>query len=115
LGRPGEKVIAIIGDGSAMYAIQGLSAAAQLELPIAFIIIKNGCYEALNEFASHFGLAHSVSSRLPQLDFCALAQAQGMPATRVIGVAELDRSLQAAFASERSMLVEVHIEDDWGR
>lgn len=110
LGRPGEKVIAIIGDGSAMYAIQGLSAAAQLELPIAFIIIKNGAYEALNEFASHFGLAQSVRSRLPQLDFCALAQAQGMPATRVIGVADLDRSLQAAFAFERSMLVEVHID-----
>jgi benzoylformate decarboxylase len=110
LGRPGEKVIAIIGDGSAMYAIQGLSAASDLNLPIAFVIIKNGFYEALHEFAGHFGLDEIVGSRLPQLDLCALAQAQGMQAIRVIGSEELDRALEVAFRSDVPMLVEVQID-----
>jgi benzoylformate decarboxylase len=110
LGRPGEKVIAIIGDGSAMYAIQGLWSAAQLNLPIAFVVIKNGGYKALHEFAGHFGLNEIVGSRLPQLDFCALAQAQGVPAVLVTAAEELDRALQAAFRSEGPMLVEAQIE-----
>jgi benzoylformate decarboxylase len=110
LGRPGERVIAIVGDGSAMYAIQGLSAAAQLGLPMTFIIIKNGSYEALHEFAVHFGLGEALGGRLPPLDFCALARAQGMEAARVVDVAELDQSLQAAFRSKLAMLVEVHVE-----
>jgi benzoylformate decarboxylase len=109
LGRPGEKVIAIIGDGSAMYAIQGLWSAAQLNLPITFVVINNGGYEALHEFAGHFSLNEIVGSRLPQLDFCALARAQGMQAALVTRVEELDRTLQAAFRSESPILVEVQV------
>ena len=52
LARPDKKVIALIGDGSAMYAIQALRSAAQLKLPITFIILKNRRYAALREFAA---------------------------------------------------------------
>src|SRR5262249_39185651 len=38
LGRPGRRVIALLGDGSAMYSIQGLWSAADLALPVAFVI-----------------------------------------------------------------------------
>lgn len=110
LGRPGERVIALLGDGSAMYAIQGLWSAAQLKLPIAFVIINNGCYEALNEFARHFGLPDTVGTRLPQLDFCAFAQAQGLAAVRVDRAADLDQALRAAFQSPMPILVEVVVE-----
>src|SRR5215204_2593913 len=44
LGKPGRKVIALIGDGSSMYSIQALWSAAQLALPITFIILKNRRY-----------------------------------------------------------------------
>ena len=47
LGKPGEKVIGLIGDGSSMYAIQGLWTAGQLQLPITFVIIRNGRYQAV--------------------------------------------------------------------
>jgi thiamine pyrophosphate-dependent acetolactate synthase large subunit-like protein len=50
LGNPGQKVIALIGDGSSMYAIQGLWTAGQFQLPITFVIIRNGRYQALEEF-----------------------------------------------------------------
>jgi benzoylformate decarboxylase len=110
LARPGKRVVAILGDGSSMYAIQGLWSAAQLELPIAFVIIKNGSYEALHEFARHFGLERLPGTLLPQLDFCALAQAQGLQALRVARPEELDSALKNAFQSAKPILVEVAVE-----
>ena len=38
LGKPGTRVIALIGDGSSMYSIQALWSAAQFKLPINFVI-----------------------------------------------------------------------------
>ena len=110
LGRPDKKVIALLGDGSAMYAIQGLWSAAQLKLPIAFVIIKNGRYEALHEFARHFGLQQAVGTTLPDLDFYAFAKAQGLDAIRVTRSAELDGALETAFRATTPVLIEVAVE-----
>ena len=111
LGRPGERVIAILGDGSAMYSIQGLWSAAQLGLPITFVIVNNGGYEALHEFARHFGLPQTVGTSLPQIDFCGLARAQGLQAVRVARPEDLDAALVAAFQSRDPILLEVVVDD----
>lgn len=110
LGRPGEKIIAILGDGSSMYAIQALWSAARLQLPISFIVIRNGCYEALNDFGRHFALRELPGTELPQLDFRGLAQSQGVPAVRVQDPCELDRALAEAFASTTPNLLEVVVQ-----
>lgn len=109
LGRPDEKVIAILGDGSSMYSIQALWSAAQLKLPITFVIIKNGAYEALNEFRHHFNLRELPGTQLPQLDFCGLAESQGVRALRVSRPEELDEALTRAFSAKEPTLVEVGI------
>ncbi len=110
LGRPNRKVIALLGDGSAMYAIQGLWSAAELDLPVAFVIVNNHSYRALNDFAVHFGLSALPGTQLTHLDFCALAQAQGVEAVRVACCAELDSALRRAFAATRPFLLEVCVE-----
>jgi benzoylformate decarboxylase len=110
LGRPGKKVIAILGDGSSMYSIQGLWSAAQGELPISFIIIRNGNYQALNEFGRHFDIPQLVGVDLPALDFCGFARSQGLRAISVSRVEQLDDALQAAFRSSTPILVEVVVE-----
>lgn len=115
MGRPGATVIAILGDGSSMYSIQGLWSAAQRELPIAFVIIKNGGYDALNEFGTHFGMTELPGVRLPGLDFCGLARGLGVPARSVTCSDELDAALLTAFASRTPMLVEVSVEGAWRR
>jgi benzoylformate decarboxylase len=107
LGRPGEKVIAVIGDGSAMYAIQGLWSAAQLKLPISFVIVNNGRYEALVGFGRRFGLERTVGTDLPGLDFVALARTQGLDAMRVESADTLDAALMASLAAPEPNLVEV--------
>lgn len=112
LACPGRKVIALLGDGSAMYAIQGLWSAAQLSVPVAFVIINNGGYRALEQFAAHFGLSKPPpGTQLPHLDFCALARAQGVDSIGVARCAELDTALRAAFAATQPVLVEVRVED----
>jgi benzoylformate decarboxylase len=110
LGRPGEKVIALLGDGSSMYAIQGLWTAAQLKLPIAFIIVNNQRYEALVQFGRHFGLARTVGTSLAGIDFCALALGQGCKAVRVARADGLDDVLRAALAASEPTLVEAVVE-----
>jgi len=107
LARPGERVIAVLGDGSSLYSIQGLWSAAQLKLPIAFVIVKNGRYAALHAFGRHFSLEQLPGTELPAIDFCGLAEAQGIAAVRVTQVAELDAALSRAFQSNAPMLVEV--------
>jgi benzoylformate decarboxylase len=107
LGRPGEKVIALIGDGSAMYAIQGLWSAAQLRLPISFLILNNQRYEALIGFGRRFGLNRTIGTDLAGLDFVALASGQGVAATRVDSAAALDAALARSLASPEPNLVEI--------
>jgi benzoylformate decarboxylase len=110
LARSGRKVIALLGDGSAMYSIQGLWSAAQLALPVTFVIVNNRSYRALNEFAPHFGVAAPPGTLLPNLDFCSLARAQGVEGTRVTRCSELDAALRTAFAAAGPVLVEVCVE-----
>jgi benzoylformate decarboxylase len=110
LARPGEKVIAVLGDGSSLYSIQGLWSAAQWRLPIAFIIVNNGRYEALRQFGLHFGLHETEGTALPGIDFSALARGQGIEAERVTTPDALDGALRTAFAATEPMLLDVVVE-----
>jgi benzoylformate decarboxylase len=109
LARPDRKIIAVLGDGSAMYSIQGLWSAAELKLPIAFIIVNNGSYRALEEFGSHFHIETLPGVRLPHLDFCALAKGQGVEGRRVERCEDLDAALLDLFAADVPMLLEVRV------
>jgi benzoylformate decarboxylase len=109
LGRPKSKVIALIGDGSSMYSIQGLWTAAQLNLPITYVIINNGRYEALQDFGRYFGLQQTVGTELPNIDFVGLALSQGCEASRVEAPTDLDDALLHAFASTGPYLLEVTV------
>jgi benzoylformate decarboxylase len=92
-----------------MYAIQGLWSAAQAKLPIAFIIVNNRRYEALVNFGRHFGLQKVEGTRLDDIDFCQIAQGQGIPAVRVESADALDAALATAFAANETRLVEVMV------
>ena len=112
LAKPGERVIGLIGDGSAMYAIQALWSAAQLALPMTFLILKNRRYAALQEFAPLFGYGADESvagTELPDLDFVALAAGQGVQAVRVAHAAQLRPALEQALGSSAPVLVEIEI------
>jgi benzoylformate decarboxylase len=112
LARPDARIIALIGDGSAMYTIQALWNAAQAKLPITFLILNNGRYAALQNFAPRFGFAPGVKpagSDLPGLDFLALAAGHGVRAQRVRSAAELHQALPAALRSDGPCLIDIEV------
>ena len=59
LALPGRPVVAVIGDGSAMYSIQALWTAANAKLPITYVIANNGGYRIIKERLKSF---HGVES-----------------------------------------------------
>jgi benzoylformate decarboxylase len=110
-GSP-QRVIAMIGDGSAMYSIQALWNASQLKLPVTVLILNNRRYGALQGFAPHFGFAPGaplVGTDLPALDFVALAAGHGLPASRVSEGAALAAALHEALHAPGPVLLEVAI------
>jgi benzoylformate decarboxylase len=110
LARPGRKVIGLLGDGSAMYSIQGLWSAAELGLAVAFIIVANGSYRALEEFGSHFAIDELPGVKLPHLDFRALAAGHGVKSIRVQRCEDLDAALREIFSAEIPMLLQVDVQ-----
>lgn len=109
LARKEDKVIALLGDGSAMYAIQGLFAAAREGIPVSFLILNNRSYTALRQFGAHFGLDRVEGTDLDGLDFCALAQGHGIAARRAATSDELEEVLRWSFASAHPTLVEMMV------
>ena len=104
-----DKVIAILGDGSAMYAIQGLFAARQEQANVSFLIMNNAGYAALTGFSGEFGMNHVPGCDLTGLDFVQLAEGQGVPAQRIETVEALDAALQWSFAASGPTLLDIRI------
>jgi len=102
-----RKVIGLFGDGSSMYSIQALWSAADLKLPITFIVVNNGGYAALSEFLSHFNLKEPIGTEVRGIDFVGLAKSLGCAGVRVQKPAELAATLRAAIQSPVPILVDV--------
>ncbi|KGJ68226.1 benzoylformate decarboxylase [Bradyrhizobium diazoefficiens] len=111
LARPGRRIVALIGDGSAMYCIQAIWTAAQRRLPITFVIMNNSGYGAMRAFSQLMQAHRPPGIDLPGLDFVALAKGLGCPGGRITGVADLDRCLTEALASSGPALVDIAVDD----
>ncbi|EMN5133535.1 benzoylformate decarboxylase, partial [Burkholderia contaminans] len=112
LAQPGRRVIGLIGDGSSLYSIQALWSAAQLKLPITFVILNNRRYAALQDFAPVFGFGPGdpvQGTDLPNLDFVALAQGMGCRGIRVSEATHLRDTLTDALRAATPVVVEVEI------
>lgn len=112
LGKPGARVIGLIGDGSSMYSIQALWSAAQLALPITYIVLKNRRYAVLQEFAPTFDFGPDetlVGTELPDIDFVALARGLGCDGVNVGRAQDLRGALINALQTTGPMLVEVDV------
>lgn len=103
------RVVCLIGDGSAMYTIQGLYAAAQCRAPVTFLVLNNYGYGAMRSFSRLMKGGGAPGIDLPGLDFVALASGHGVPGRCVSAVQELDAALVEAFACEGPSLVELRI------
>lgn len=78
---PERPVLAVSGDGGAMYSIAELATARQYDLPVTWLIVDDGGYGILREYMTDaFGAA--TATELARPDFVALAESFGVPAVR---------------------------------
>jgi len=113
LAQPASPVIAMIGDGSAMYAIQALWTAAHLKLSITYVIVNNRSYRIIKErMVSMRNCDQFLGMDLinPALDFVAMGKGMGVHSLRVNSTDELDTALERAVASRSPTLIEVSVD-----
>jgi len=113
LALPERPLVAIIGDGSAMYSIQALWTAAHLKLPITYVIANNKGYRILKQRLQAFhGNDNFIGMSIdePEIDFVALARSLGMSAEAVTAPDAVRPALDAAIASGKPTLLDVAVE-----
>ncbi|WP_326590498.1 thiamine pyrophosphate-binding protein [Streptomyces sp. NBC_01294] len=80
VAEPDTPVLAVSGDGGAMYSIAELATARQHDLDVTWLIVDDGGYGVLREYmTSSFGSA--TATELTRPDFAALAASFDVPAT----------------------------------
>lgn len=89
LAQPERPVVGVVGDGSANYGISALWTAAQLGLPVTYVLLRNGTYGALEWFGDLLGASDAPGTRIPGLDFTSVAEGYGVSATQARDADEL--------------------------
>ena len=118
LAHPERPVVAIIGDGSAMYAIQGLWTAAHLKLSITFIIVNNRSYRIIKDRLVALRKTDAfvaMDLKDPVIDYQALGQSMGLRTALVTQPGDIDATLTRMMAGAGPCLVEVVVEDGFGK
>ena len=113
IAHPERRVVAVLGDGSAMYSIQALWTAAHLKLPITFIIANNGGYRIIKErlLAFHGNDQFiAMDFKDPAIEFADLARSLGMTAERIETGAAFETAYRTANESDGPTLLEVVVQ-----
>jgi acetolactate synthase-1/2/3 large subunit len=99
------RVLAVSGDGSAMYSIAELATAKQHNVPVTWLIVDDGGYGILREYmVGAFGKA--TATELARPDFVALAESFGVPARRA-APEDVRTALEESFAADGPNVVVV--------
>ena len=87
-GRPGEIVVAAIGDGSMMMSLGDLETAARLRLPILVVVSNDEALGSEVNFLTEHGMDPDIA-RTPTPSFAAIASALGAQAATIKVPADL--------------------------
>jgi acetolactate synthase-1/2/3 large subunit len=97
-----------------MYTVQALWSMAREQTDVTVLLLNNGSYAILNVELARLRTAPPTSKTLsmldlgkPALDWVAIAEGMGVPATRARDVAELGAQFAAAMAGRGPRLIEV--------
>lgn len=101
IAEPTRRVVAVIGDGSAMYSISAIWSAANQKLPVIFLITNNEGYQILK---NRLKLFHGNDTPIgmdfndPPMNIAKIAEGFGLPAERVDTAEGFDAALDRALA-----------------
>ncbi|MFJ9924605.1 thiamine pyrophosphate-binding protein [Streptomyces misionensis] len=78
---PAHPVLAVSGDGGALYSIAELATARQYDLPVTWLIVDDGGYGILREYMTD-AFGEPTATELHRPDYVALAESFGVPGVR---------------------------------
>ena len=113
IAQPDRPVVALVGDGSAMYSIQALWTAAHLRVPVTYVILNNQGYRIIKQRLKAF---HGNETYIgmdfedPPIDFVTMAQSMGVTAERVTEPGAVRAALAAALANPGPNLIDICVE-----
>lgn len=115
LGAPDRPVVAVLGDGCAMFGLQGLWTAARMRVPVLFVVMANGEYRTLKDTLDTLdgldgrsaALHRYTGLDLGELDWRDAARFFGISALRVGTTDELGAAVSAVAELDGPLLVEV--------
>ena len=110
--QPEGKVLVVVGDGSVTYAIGELAVLAKYGLDIIVVVLNNGClgYSKISEMLNYSADYEEVD--FPDTDFALIARGFGCEGLAVKEPSEIAPALEAAFAAEGPVLLDVRV-DPW--
>jgi benzoylformate decarboxylase len=113
-----RPVVAVIGNGSTLFAIQGLWTAANQGTGVIFVIINNHAYMAVKSVLCAYGGRSEAKQRYlgcelenPPIDFVLLAKGFGVPAQRCFSPNEFKQAVEEALKQKGPALIEVVVDE----
>jgi benzoylformate decarboxylase len=113
VAQPERRVVAVIGDGSAMYSIQALWSAAKQKLPMIFVIANNGGYRIIKQRLKSFhGNEQFIGMDFeePAIDPGGLARSFGMKAIKATTADEFEAAMTEAIAGTEPVLIDTVVQ-----
>ncbi|MGE5689067.1 MAG: thiamine pyrophosphate-dependent enzyme [Pseudomonadota bacterium] len=112
MALPQRPVVAVVGDGSSLYGIQGLWSAAREGAGVLYVILANGGYAIMDRLAERQG-GDAPWPSFGELELATIARAFGCEARRIEAhddlVAALDAVLPTLAARRTPLLLDVVI------
>ncbi len=112
IARPGLRVVAFLGDGGAQMTCEELIVAAELGLPITFIVMRNGTLGLVRQMQRHQFGGRYFATDIASPDFTLVAKAMGMRGVRVADPAKLDAAVARAVRSRGPVLLDIEVDRD---
>ena len=117
---PDRPVLALVGDGSAMYTIQALWTIAHEGLDVTTVILNNRSYGILNIELERVGadkIGPKAKAQLdlsePAIDFVAMAKGMGVPAQRVATAEDFNTALENAVKTRGPYLIDAVVPSEY--
>ena len=112
VGCPGQRVVAVIGDGGFQMTLQELGTIAQWKLPVKIVILNNNFLGMVRQWQQLFFEKRYSSVEMDNPDFLKLAEAYGIPARQVSKCSDVQAALAEMWDSPGPYLVEVVCEKE---
>jgi acetolactate synthase-1/2/3 large subunit len=116
IAKPDRPVIALVGDGSAMFSVQALWTMARENLNIKVLIFANHAYKILKNELVSVGLESPTQTALsmltlnsPTLDWVSMAKAHGVEGFKVDSIEALVKTFNHCLTQTGTQLIQIEM------